>query len=182
MPVLPDSVRQSRICLLCGASGTGNGCITVHSGRSHKKLPAILRGMQFLFVRPRFCLRLLSDFASRRTPLSLADSSCCHACSGLSPPSYYAYRAHKNKAPLLPETGFVSDLRPAAQQGGISNIIFLFFLCLLDRGHIRLLCFSGKSRFKSIAYGNSRSDKFSIVSCIIDHIGRYLIDHAVQPF
>ena len=52
--------------------------------------------MQFLFVRPRFCLRLLSDSASRRTPLSLANSSYCHACSGLSPPSYYACRAHKN--------------------------------------------------------------------------------------
>ena len=54
--------------------------------------------MQFLFVRPRFCLRLLSDSASRRTPLSLANSSYCHACSGLSPPSYYACRAHKQKA------------------------------------------------------------------------------------
>ena len=51
--------------------------------------------MQFLFVRPRFCLRLLSDSASRWTPLSLANSSYCHACSGLSPPSYYACRAHK---------------------------------------------------------------------------------------
>lgn len=51
--------------------------------------------MQFLFVRPRFCLRLLSDSASRRTPLSLANSSYCHACSGLSPPSYYACQAHK---------------------------------------------------------------------------------------
>ena len=51
--------------------------------------------MQFLLVRPRLCLRLLSDSASRRTPLSLADSSYCHACSGLSPPSYYACRAHK---------------------------------------------------------------------------------------
>ena len=53
--------------------------------------------MQFLFVRPRFCLRLLSDSASRRTPLSLANSSYCHACSGLSPPSYYACRAHKKR-------------------------------------------------------------------------------------
>ena len=51
--------------------------------------------MQFLFVRPRFCLRLLSDSASRRTPLSLANSSYYHACSGLSPPSYYTCRAHK---------------------------------------------------------------------------------------
>ena len=55
--------------------------------------------MQFLFVRPRFCLRLLSDSASRRTPLSLANSSYCHACSGLSPPSYYACRAHTWQSP-----------------------------------------------------------------------------------
>ena len=61
--------------------------------------------MQFLFVRPRFCLRLLSDSASRRTPLSLANSSYCHACSGLSPPSYYACRAHKQKQGL-PKSAF----------------------------------------------------------------------------
>ncbi len=54
--------------------------------------------MQFLFVRPRFCLRLLSDSASRRTPLSLANSSYCQACSGLSPPSYYACRAHNKNS------------------------------------------------------------------------------------
>ncbi len=54
--------------------------------------------IQFLFVRPRFCLRLPSDSASQRTPLSLANSSYCQACSGLPPPSYYACRAHyKNK-------------------------------------------------------------------------------------
>ncbi len=39
-------------------------------------------------------IRLLSDSASRRTPLSSANSSYCQACSGLSPPSYYACRAH----------------------------------------------------------------------------------------
>ena len=50
--------------------------------------------IQFLFVRPRFCLRLPSDSASRRTPLPLANSSYCQACSGLSPPSYYTCRAH----------------------------------------------------------------------------------------
>ena len=55
--------------------------------------------IQFLFVRPRFCLRLPSDSASRRTPLSLANSSYCQACSGLSPPSYYACRAHYKKQP-----------------------------------------------------------------------------------
>lgn len=53
--------------------------------------------IQFLFVRPRFCLRLPSDSASRRTPLPLANSSYCQACSGLSPPSYYACRAHYAK-------------------------------------------------------------------------------------
>ena len=55
--------------------------------------------MQFLLVRPRFCLRLLSDSASRRTPLSSANISYCQACSGLSPPSYYACRAHYCTSP-----------------------------------------------------------------------------------
>lgn len=68
--------------------------------------------MQFLFVRPRFCLRLLSDSASRRTPLSLANSSYCHACSGLSPPSDYACRAHKeNKPPTLSRGRLVMCVR-----------------------------------------------------------------------
>ena len=39
-------------------------------------------------------IRLLSDSASRRTPLSSADSSCCQAYSELSPPNYDACRAH----------------------------------------------------------------------------------------
>ena len=43
--------------------------------------------IRFLFVRPRLCLRLLSDSVSRRTPLSLANSSYCQVCSGLPPPS-----------------------------------------------------------------------------------------------
>lgn len=63
----------------------------------HFKMPY----MQFLFVRPRFCLRLLSDSASRRTPLSLANSSYRQACSGLSPPSYYACRAHNKSSRRL---------------------------------------------------------------------------------
>lgn len=41
-------------------------------------------------------IRLLSDSVSRRTPLSSANSSYCQDCSGLSPPSYYACRAHNN--------------------------------------------------------------------------------------
>ena len=56
--------------------------------------------MQFLFVRPRLCLRLPSDSTSRWTPLPLANSSYCQACSGLSPPSDSACRAHKEKKPM----------------------------------------------------------------------------------
>lgn len=63
--------------------------------------------MQFLFVRPRFCLQLLSDSASRRTPLSSANSSYCQACSGLSPPSYYACRAHYQKSRMPRYSGFL---------------------------------------------------------------------------
>ena len=54
--------------------------------------------MQFLFVRPRLCLRLPSDSTSRWTPLPLANSSYCQVCSGLSPPSDSACRAHIKKA------------------------------------------------------------------------------------
>ena len=53
--------------------------------------------MQFLFVRPRLCLRLPSDSTSRWTPLPLANSSYCQVCSGLSPPSCNACRAHNKK-------------------------------------------------------------------------------------
>ena len=56
--------------------------------------------MQFLFVRPRFCLRLPSDSASRRTPLPLANSSYCQVCSGLSPPSNNTCRAHNKRGCL----------------------------------------------------------------------------------
>ena len=53
--------------------------------------------MQFLFIRPRFWFGLPSNSASRRTPLSSANSSYCHACSGLSPPCCFACRAHQSK-------------------------------------------------------------------------------------
>ena len=56
--------------------------------------------MQFLFVRPRLCRGLPSDSASRRTPLPLANSSYCQVCSGLSPPSCNACRAHYKKHSL----------------------------------------------------------------------------------
>jgi len=52
--------------------------------------------MQFLFIEPGLCLQLLSDSASRRTPLLLANSSCCQAYGGLSPPSYRPCRAHQS--------------------------------------------------------------------------------------
>ena len=52
--------------------------------------------IQFLFVRPRLCRGLPSDSTSRWTPLPLANSSYCQVCSGLSPPSDSACRAHQN--------------------------------------------------------------------------------------
>ncbi|PRY77130.1 methylated-DNA--[protein]-cysteine S-methyltransferase, partial [Alkalibacterium olivapovliticus] len=52
-------------------------------------------GMKFLFVSASICVRLPSDSASWRTPLSFANSSYCQVCSGLSPPSYRPCRAHK---------------------------------------------------------------------------------------
>ena len=70
--------------------------------------------MQFLFVRPRLCFGLPSDSASRRTPLPSANSSYCHACSGLSPPCCIACRAHhKSPRPSLLQqgAGFVSGRR-----------------------------------------------------------------------
>ena len=57
--------------------------------------------MQFLFVRPRLCRRLPSDSTSRWTPLPLANSSYCQVCSGLSPPSFNACRAHYQKATTI---------------------------------------------------------------------------------
>ena len=43
-------------------------------------------------------IRLPSDSTSRWTPLSLANSSYCQVCSGLSPPSDCACRAHIKNA------------------------------------------------------------------------------------
>ncbi|MGX6965178.1 hypothetical protein ACWN8N_11595, partial [Tetragenococcus halophilus subsp. halophilus] len=40
-------------------------------------------------------LQLPSDSTSQWTPLLLANSSYCQACSGLSPPSYRPCRAHQ---------------------------------------------------------------------------------------
>jgi hypothetical protein len=53
--------------------------------------------MRFLFVSPELCLRLPSDSTSRWTPLPLANTSYCHPCSGLPPPSYYSCWAHEKQ-------------------------------------------------------------------------------------
>src|SRR5690625_446894 len=64
--------------------------------------------IQFLFVSSGFCLRLLSDSVSRRTPLPSANSSYCQVCSGLPPPSYSPCQAHNNKT-VPPGSGTVTD-------------------------------------------------------------------------
>src|SRR5699024_4178930 len=74
--------------------------------------------MQFLFVSSGFCLQLPSDSASRRTPLPLANSSYCQACSGLSPPSYSPCRAHLDNA-----FSFGSEALPAPQAVLMSMIV-----------------------------------------------------------
>jgi hypothetical protein len=56
--------------------------------------PALHCLMRFLFVRPRICLRLLSDSTSQWTPWPLTNSSYCKACSGLTPPSHQTRWAH----------------------------------------------------------------------------------------
>src|SRR5699024_2140452 len=73
--------------------------------------------MQFLFVSSGFCLQLPSDSASRRTPLPLANSSYCQACSVLSPPSYSPCRPHLDNA-----FSFGSEALPAPQAALMSMI------------------------------------------------------------
>ena len=78
----------------------------------------IMPHMRFLFVGPRFCLRLPSDSTSRWTPLPLANSSHCNACSGLTPPSLCACRAHPSS------TGFAgapSEREPLKEQNKIQG-------------------------------------------------------------
>jgi len=64
--------------------------------------------MQFLFVRPRLCLRLPSDSQSPTTPLPLANDSYYQAHSGLAPPSYRPCRAHMEKG--IPETSEMPEI------------------------------------------------------------------------
>src|SRR5699024_130854 len=53
--------------------------------------------IQFLFVSSGVCLQLPSDSISQWTPLPSANSSCCKACSGLSPPSDSPCWAHRKQ-------------------------------------------------------------------------------------
>ena len=63
--------------------------------------------MQFLFIRPGLCLRLLSDSQSPTTPLPLANDSYCQVHSGLTPPSYRPCRAHCNNGRAIADPAFV---------------------------------------------------------------------------
>src|SRR5699024_3097045 len=74
--------------------------------------------MHFRVVSSAFCLQLPSDSASRRTPLPLANSSYCQACSGLSPPIYSPCRAHLDNA-----FSFGSEALPAPQAVLMSMIV-----------------------------------------------------------
>ena len=60
----------------------------------HADLPILACLMQFLFVRPVVCLRLPSDSASRRTPLSLAMRLALPPALDLSPVRTRSCRAH----------------------------------------------------------------------------------------
>lgn len=70
--------------------------------RSKYALYAVsVRQTEVLPVKALFSLyiRLPPDSISQWTPLSLANSSYCQVCSGLSPPSDSACRAHNKKSP-----------------------------------------------------------------------------------
>ena len=102
--------------------------------------------MQFLFVRPRFCPRLLSDSASRRTPLSLANSSYCQTCNRLSPSSGYACRAHKinpTQRYTMPDFVFVNSKYAKHFSSGLSNLVFTInHIVIADiRNNIKILLF-----------------------------------------
>ena len=88
--------------------------------------------IQFLFVRPRLCLRLPSDSTSRWTPLSSANSSYCQACSGLSPLSNNACRAHKIKVGLTPTYFYFIKLSDCTNYKISVIRIFSFFCTFAD--------------------------------------------------
>jgi hypothetical protein len=69
------------------------GTLLCDASSSSHAMPYI----RFLFIGPRVCLQLPSDSTSRWTPLPLANSSCCQACSKFAPPSYRPCRAQSSR-------------------------------------------------------------------------------------
>ena len=74
------------VLVFCAVSGFCFLCNIAHTN------PPLI---QFLFVSSTFCRQLPSDSSSRRTPLLLANTSCCKAYSGLAPYSRYTCPAHR---------------------------------------------------------------------------------------
>ena len=112
----------------------------------------IMPHMRFLFVGPRFCLRLPSDSTSRWTPLPLANSSHCNACSGLTPPSLCACRAHPSS------TGFAgapSEREPKV----LDKSAFIRAVCVITSGSAVLAVLiygSGRRPQSYLASGTSK--------------------------
>ena len=79
--------------------------------------------MQSLFVRPRLCFGLPSDSASRRTPLPSANSSYCHACSGLSLPCCIACRFRVSVQLCHRRTTHYGPVKLIASQSGECSIM-----------------------------------------------------------
>ena len=105
--------------------------------------------IRFLFVRPRLCLRLLSDSVSRRTPLSLANSSYCQVCSGLPPPSDLLMPSTQQKSLLPRKAGGGSTFRMKAVMQYVkkhrtetiqSYTLLLAFIRCLRSAPIRAVC------------------------------------------
>ena len=103
-PQLRTATFLSYICRIYTTGFGQYGTLSCLADSSAPQMPY----MRFLFVRPRVCFRLTSDSASRRTPLPLANTSYCQACSGLSPPSYCPFWANTQKQrPRLDAVGMV---------------------------------------------------------------------------
>ena len=89
----------SYICRIYTTGFGHYGTLSCSADSSAPQMPY----MRFLFVRPRVCLRLTSDSASRRIPLPSANTSYCQAYSGLSPPSYCPFQANQKTTPISVE-------------------------------------------------------------------------------
>jgi hypothetical protein len=113
IPFRPPRVRAiTFISYICQIYCMGFGqCWTLfcYANSSAPSQPLIW----FLFIRPRFCLRLPSDSTSPWTPLPLASGSHYQAHSGLSPPSYRPCRAHIKISGKLINIFFPTHFLPA---------------------------------------------------------------------